>query len=136
MTAKQRLLASLVGRDASGAAQRLHDALVAMGFKWKDRNQTMMYFTKDARGEELGLLAMRAGLVSFPRNFWGRRRTALAAAMNSLPATRQVQVDNACFSASQYSAGQLALDGGTEAAVLRAIREIVVPEARLAGARL
>ena len=136
MTAKQRLLASLVGRDASGAVQRLHDALVAMGFKWKDRNQTMMYFSRNERGEELGLLAMRPGLVSFPRNFWERRRTALAAAMNSLPANQRVQVDDGWFNASQYSAGQLALDGRTEADILRAVLEIVVPEARQAGAKL
>jgi hypothetical protein len=136
MTAKQRLLAFLVGRDASGTAQRLHDTLVSMGFKWKDRSGTMMYFARGRDGAELGLLAMRPGLVSFPRNFWGLRPQALAAAMNSLPANQHIRLEDGPFTSSQYSAGQLALDNRTEVDIVRAIREFVIPEARRAGARL
>jgi hypothetical protein len=136
MTAKERLLASLVRRDSSGAVQRLHAFLVATGFKWKDRNETMMYFSRDDSGNELGLVAMRPGLISFPRNFWERRPQALAAAVNALPANQRIRPDDGWFHSSQYSAGQLALDSSTEEGILRVIREVVVPEARKAGAKL
>ncbi len=136
MTAKERLLASLLHADRSGATLRIHEALLAMGFKWKERGQTMMYFSKGALAEELGLIAIREGVLSFPRNFWQQRPKVLAEAMNCVSSILRIPLDEKWFSSSQYSAGQLALDSRTEQAILKCLSNVVVPEARKAGAKL
>jgi len=109
---------------------------MSMGLKWKDQAKTMLYFSRDQNREELHLFAIRLGLVSFPDRFWGPRPQALAKAMNALPAHQRIRVEAGPFSSSQYSAGQLALNNRTEDEILRVVREVVVPEACRAGARL
>jgi hypothetical protein len=136
MTAKQELLDDMLHRDKSGATLRIHDTLLEHGFKWKDRAQTMMYFARRNQGGELGLIAMRPGLVSFPRNFWASRATALNRAMRSFNVSSHIALDDGWFHSSQYSVGQVALAGHTEMAIIEVIRNIVVPEARAAGAHL
>lgn len=132
LTAKQKLLNSLVARDKSGATQIFHDELISLGFKWKEPAETMMYYTKGKDGE-LGLVAMRQGLISFPQNFWASRSAAFQRAMGMLPSANRIAVDGA-FTSSQYSLGQLTLNSSTLPMLLKIVREVVIPEANAAGA--
>lgn len=134
LTAKQKLLNSLVARDKSGATQSFHDELKLLGFKDKARNETMMYHAKGKDGE-LGLIAMRQGVMSFPMNFWASRSTTMRKAMNMLPSANQLPVYGH-VSESQYSAGQLTLSVATLPTLLKIVREFVIPEANAAGANL
>jgi hypothetical protein len=134
ITAKQKLLNRMVVKDRSGATQSFHDELISLGFKWKERNETMMYYAKGKDGE-LGLVAMRQAVMSFPRNFWVSRSASLERAMNMLPSVNRIAVDGA-FSSSQYSIGQLVLIVATLPTLLRIVREVVIPEANSAGASL
>ena len=135
LTAKQQLLNSLVVRDRSGATQKFHDELISLGFKWKERGETMMYYAKGKDGD-LNLVAMRKGVMSFPSGpFWINRSNSLARAMNMLPSVNRIAVDGQ-FSSSQYSMGQLTLSMFTLPTLLKIVREIVIPEANTAGAIL
>ncbi|NMG31089.1 hypothetical protein [Aromatoleum evansii] len=136
MTKKQQLLTKFIARDRSGAALRTHETLLAHGFKWKDRGETLMYFSRTADGRELGLLAMRPGVISFPANFWNLHAMALDRALHSVGSSKRIPVDDGWFTTSQYSAAQIALEPATESAITDIIREIVVPEGLSAGARL
>jgi hypothetical protein len=134
MTAKEKLLKDLVSSDKSGATQRTHDYLISLGFKWKERGNTLMYHVKGRDSKELGLIAMRRGLVSFPKNFWENKPSSLNKAMNSVTNTNRIHLAGGPFTSDQYSAGQVALDSTTESMVRTIIKEIVIAEGELAGA--
>jgi hypothetical protein len=84
----------------------------------------------------LDLLAVRPGILSFPASFWGPRPHALARAISCLPGGNRVGIEPGPFTSSQFSAGQLVLNGQTVDAIIRMVREVVVPEARAAGAKM
>lgn len=135
ITAKQQLLNAFIAKDRTGATQKLHDALMSDGFKWKAQGKTIMYYTK-GKEVDLGLVAMRPGLMSFPKNFWLARSTSLHKAMGMLSPGNRIALEGPFFTSSQESAGQLALDTTTLPTLLKIVKDIVIPEANAAGASL
>lgn len=134
MGAKEDLLQDLSRRDTSGGIQRIHTVLIAAGLKYKgSRNsQTLLYYFR-SNGHEVGVAAMRGfpPLLSFPATFW-RGRDGLNAAL-SRASSYYIQPEG-FVSSSQYSAGQFQITPVSIDTLLSVVREIIIPEARAAGA--
>jgi len=134
MGAKEILLGDLSRQDNSGGIQRIHDALVGAGLKYKgpSNSQTLLYYFKAER-REIGVAAIRGSpaVLSFPATFW-RGRSNLSTALNRA-ASYQVPTEG-FISSSQYSAGQLRISTVSIETLLAVVNEIIVPEARSAGA--
>jgi hypothetical protein len=134
MGAKEELLESLSRRDASGGIRRIHNALIEAGFKFKgpSNSQTLLYYFR-SNGKEVGIAAMRGSpsLLSFPAPFWrGRSRLGEALRRASIFCIEP----EGSFSSSQYSAGQLRITPASIETLLAIVDEIMIPEARSAGA--
>jgi hypothetical protein len=136
MGAKEELLADLSRHDKSGCVQGIHNKLIAHGLKWKgpSNSQTLLYLFR-LEGKEIGVAAMRRGIFSFPATFWRPRANALKKALDHVSSYQQVATEPA-ISSSQYSAGQIHISASTAEAIENVIDEIIVPEARKAGAEL
>ncbi|WP_291997108.1 hypothetical protein [Candidatus Accumulibacter sp. ACC012] len=136
MGAKEDLLADLIRHDRTGSVQRIHDKFIEHGLKWKgpSNSQTLLYLFR-LDGREMGVAAMRRGILSFPTTFWSARTPALRRALNRVASYQQVTTEPA-ISSSQYSAGQIQVSESTLEAIEEIIEEIVIPEARQAGAKL
>jgi hypothetical protein len=137
MGAKEELLASFTRRDTR--IQIVHDALVAINLKFKgpSNSQTLLYYFR-VDGEEFGVAAMRcnpSAVFSFPAAFWHHRPTVLSQALSRVSSFNQKEVQPA-ISSSQYSAGQIYINGSTLPVILQIIHEIVVPAAQSSGADL
>lgn len=130
MGIKEELLLEITGRDSSGCAQRIHDALTHGGLKYRGsaNSQTLLYFVKSANGD-IGMAALRDTplVLSFPATFWRGRRTLRMA----LETASVYEVPTEGFiSSSQYSAGQLRITPSSIDTLLSVVKEIIIPEAR------
>tara|TARA_B110000438_G_scaffold296803_1_gene342062 strand:+ start:305 stop:718 length:414 start_codon:yes stop_codon:yes gene_type:complete len=136
MGAKEELLADISRHDKSGSVQEIHNKLIAHGLKWKgpSNSQTLLYLFR-LEGKEIGVAAMRRGIFSFPATFWRPRTIALKKALDLVASYQKVATEPA-ISSSQYSAGQIRISESTAKAIENVIEEIIVPEARKAGAEL
>lgn len=134
MGAKEDLLRELFREDDSGGIQRIHAVLIASGLKYKGprNSQTLLYYFRNG-GHEVGVAAMRGSpeLLSFPAAFW-RGRIGLNAVL-SRASSYYIQPQG-LVSSSQYSAGQLRISSTSIDALLTIAQEIIIPEARAAGA--
>lgn len=134
MGAKEELLQNLSRLDASGGIQRIHRALTDAGFRYKgpSNSQTLLYYFRSG-GHEIGVAAIRGSpsLLSFPATFW-RGRSGLAAALGR--ASSFSMEPEGFVSSSQYSAGQLRITTSSIETLLSIVDEIIIPEARAAGA--
>lgn len=136
MGAREKLLADLIRHERSESVQPIHDKLIEYGLKWKgpSNSQTLLYLFR-LDGKEVGVAAMRRGIFSFPAAFWGARASALRGALGHVASFQQVSTKSA-ISSSQYSAGQIQITESTLKSIEEVIDEVIVPEARKAGAKL
>lgn len=134
MGAKEELLQSLLRVDTSGGVWRIHTALTEAGLKFKgpSNSQTLLYYFRSGGGET-GVAAMRGSpsLLSFPKAFWSSR----ASLGTALRRASSYYIEPEGFvSSGQYSAGQLRITAGSIETLLSIVSEIIIPEARAAGA--
>ncbi|MEZ8186600.1 hypothetical protein ACED29_12365 [Shewanella sp. 5S214] len=103
MGAKEDLLANIIRHDKSGAVQSIHDKLIEAGLKWKgpSNSETLLYLFR-LDGKEVGVAAMRRGIFSFPKSFWGPRGSALHKALSNVPTYTRINVEPAISSSQLY----------------------------------
>lgn len=134
MGAKEELLGDLLRHDASGGVQRIHAALTDSGLKFKgpSNSKTLLYYFRSS-GREIGVAAIRGSpsLLSFPKAFWNGRGSLTTA----LTGASSFYIEPEGFvSSSQYSAGQLRITAASIETLLSIINNVIIPEARAAGA--
>lgn len=136
MGTKEDLLNDLTRRDSSGGIQRAHNALVGAGLKFKGpkNSSTLLYYFR-SDGAEVGVAALRGSpsLISFPARFWSQHRASLNLALERFPSYLRPATEG-LVSSSQFSAGQISITSESVETILTVINEVIISEARAAGA--
>lgn len=128
MTKSERI-DELLDRDTSGHLRPLYNGLIEIGLKttMPSNSKTLLFEASGHDRKKHGLAAIRSGngsVLSFPKTYWGPRKSELEKAVAHIAARHFVETHGA-VSESQYSAMQIRVSQDTVADLLAIIRNLI-----------